>query len=419
MGQRPARSLKIGAKLMHLKILITTFTFPPNMDGVAQAAASMAFGLAERGHEVAVATGRLPLRRDFQPHPRLRVRQFDISSLRGSDAHAQKEAQDMKQWIADENPDVIICHCWEIWSTALAESVFHKLVAKKILISHGYMAPRWQPNPRPPFGLGAFVRGLPNILRLPWKLRLYDRVVFLSAKNDWNRFLDHRIAKLSGYRGCRVIPNGTETDPERGSPELFRQTHVRGTGFVLCCVANYLAIKNQELALRAFRKARLKDATLILIGSEFNAYSRKLQLLDEQLGKSYPDGTVVFLEKLDRPTTLAAYAVCDLFLLTSKTEAQPTVILEAMAAGKPFLSMDVGCTSELPGGIVVRREKDLIAAMVALQNDERKRLALGATGRQAVLEAYSKEKVLAAQEKMILELFPTPSAQSSAPMKSL
>ena len=399
---------------MRLKILITTFTFPPNMDGVAQAAAAMAHGLVERGHDVVVATGSLAARRDFNPQPRLRVKQFDINV----DENALLDAASMRQFILDEHPDVIICHCWEIWSTAEAEQVFNQLHARKILISHGYGTHIWHPRVRPPFGLGVWFRGLKKVIRLPWTMRRYDRVVFLSKKHDWNRFFDHRIAKLSGYRGSRVIPNGTDVNPVRGSVEQFRKTHVHGTGLVVCCVANYVRLKNQAVALRAFRKARLKDATLILIGSEFNAYSRELQLLDEQLRSSYPNGTVLFLEKLDRPTTLAAYAACDVFMLTSKTEAQPTVILEAMAAGKPYLSTNVGCASELPGGIVTDGERALAAALVSLQNDEAIRLTLGATGRKAVLETFSREKVLDAQEHMILELFAETQAQGNEPTEA-
>lgn len=390
---------------MRLKILITTFTFPPNMDGVAQSAATMAFGLADRHHEVIVATGYLPERNNFQPRLNLRVRQFKITRSIPTLEHEVQEAASMQQWILDENPDVIICHCWEVWSTALAENIFDQIPAKKILISHGYITHRWQPNLRPPFGLGVLARNLPKVLGLPWKLRSYDRVVFLSEKCDWNRFFDHRLAKFSAYSGRRVIPNGTTADPERGSVEQFRETYVHGCGLVVCCVANYVKLKNQALAVRAFRKARLKDATLILIGSELNDYSREVQRLDEELQPAYPDGTVLFLEKLDRLTTLAAYVACDVFLLSSRTEAQPTVILEAMAAGKPFVSTYVGCVTELPGGIVVHQENALVAALLALQNDEEKRLALGAAGRQAVLDTYAKEKVLDAQERLILELF--------------
>lgn len=389
---------------MKTKILITCFTFPPNKDGVAEAARSMAFGLADRGYEVVVATGLLPARNDFQPHPGVRVEQFDVISNWKFEGRSLEEAERMKSFILAEAPDVIICHCWEIWSTALAEQVYRQLPkTKKILVSHGYTTHLWRPNPKPPFGLGVLSRSLPLILGLPWTLRRYDRVTFLSAKRDWNRFFDHWVAKLTGYQGIRVIPNGTDPDPVRGSVEDFRTTYGLGNGLNFLCVANYGPRKNQELAIRAFRRARLKNSTLVLIGSEFNDYVRKIREIDEQLQVEYPEGRVVFIEKLDRLSTMASYVACDAFLLAATAETQPISLLEAMAAGMPFVSTDTGCVSELPGGIIANSEEELAAALISLEDDTRRK-ALGEEGRQATLTYFSKEKVLDAQERMIREL---------------
>jgi glycosyltransferase involved in cell wall biosynthesis len=251
--------------------------------------------------------------------------------------------------------------------------------------------------------LGVLSRSLPLILGLPKTLRRYDRVTFLSAKRDWNRFFDHWVAQLTGYEGIRVIPNGTDPSPTRGSVEDFRSKYGLGQGLNLLCVANYGPRKNQELAIRAFRKARLKDSTLVLIGSEFNDYVRKIKLIDEQLQTDYPEGRVVFIEKLDRLSTMASYAACDVFLLAATAETQPISLLEAMAAGMAFISTDTGCVSEMPGGVIANSEDELAAAIVSLEDDT-KRNALGAEGRQAVLDYFSKEKVLDAQERMIREL---------------
>ena len=40
-----------------MKILITSFTYPPDKDGVSEATRFMAEGLASKGYEVIVATG--------------------------------------------------------------------------------------------------------------------------------------------------------------------------------------------------------------------------------------------------------------------------------------------------------------------------------------------------------------------------
>ena len=390
---------------MRKKILITTFTFPPNKDGVAEAAWSMAAGLAERGFEVVVATGHLPERTNFEPHPQLRVEQFDVLSSWKFEGRSLEETRRMQQFIIAENPNVIVCHCWEIWTTATAEKVFHRLPdTRKILVSHGYTTHQWRPNPKPPFGLGVLLRSLPKVLGLPWTLRRYDRVVFLSRSTGWNRFLDHWTAKATRYTGIRVIPNGTDPNPPRGDVGAFRDAHGLGSGMTVLCVANYGPRKNQELAIQVFRRARMKNAVLVLIGSELNDYARKIMKLDERLQKEFPEGRVIFLEKLDRASTLAAYAVSDVFLLAALAETQPIALLEAMAAGKPFISTDTGCVREMPGGIVVDGEHDLAEALASLYTDQAKRETLGAIGRRAVLDHYAKDKVLDAQERMIREL---------------
>jgi len=235
-------------------------------------------------------------------------------------------------------------------------------------------------------------------------MRRYDRVVFLSQKQDWRRFFDHRLARLTGHRGIRVIPNGTDANPARASAEVFRRDFISGTGLSVCCVANYSPRKNQARAIRVFRRAALKDATLVLIGSEFNAYSNALEELDQQLQQRYPEGTVVFLEKLDRATTLAAYTACDVFLLAADAETQPIVLLEAMAAGQPFVTTNVGCVTELPGGLVANDEAGLSAALVTLQNSPAQRKQLGDLGKAAVMRDFTKEKVMAAWENLLHEL---------------
>ena len=71
-----------------------------------------------------------------------------------------------------------------------------------------------------------------------------------------------------------------------------------------------------------------------------------------------PAGTNYF-----RHLGLYAYRAADLFVLSAKAETQPIVLLEAMASRTPWLATDTGCVSELPGGVVVRSEDELVEKM--------------------------------------------------------
>jgi hypothetical protein len=62
-----------------MRILITTCTYPPQADGVAEAAAVLARGLARRGHDVTVATEFQPDRKPDAPDASPRVMQFKLT----------------------------------------------------------------------------------------------------------------------------------------------------------------------------------------------------------------------------------------------------------------------------------------------------------------------------------------------------
>jgi glycosyltransferase involved in cell wall biosynthesis len=161
------------------------------------------------------------------------------------------------------------------------------------------------------------------------------------------------------------------------------------------CVANYSDRKNQISALHAFRKARIEKSTFVFIGSELNEYSKRLNEHDSRLRASgFDTGNVLILQKVERPMVIAALKGCDVFVLSARTETMPVALLEAMIAGKPFISTNTGCVSELPGGIVVENESALQDSMESLARDARLRETLGERGRTAGRKACSMEKVI-------------------------
>ena len=386
------------------QVLILTPTYDPSKDGLAEAAKVTACGLAVRGYRVTVATGCLPDRGTQAADANPMVKQFRVSGNSSLRVGIHGDVAAYQEFIANFPVDFIICHGWEVWTTDLAAPVFHKTPAKKVLASHGFSAHLVHGHRRFPWGLGQWLGWLPYVVRSPFLMRKFSRVVLLSKRVDRQRFFDHRIAKLTGYRGIVVIPNGVDPRAfERPLPDFRREFGI-GEGCMFLCVANYYTHKNQELTLRAFRQARVDGATLVFIGSEFNEYQAMVRDLDQQLAKSHPEGRVVFLEKINREMTLGAFRACDVFVLTSKGENQPIVLLEAMACGKPFISTESGCISELVGGLVVHTEQEISEKMKYLSEHPEVRNALGQTDREEILAHYTCERVVDAFDELLRSL---------------
>ena len=141
-------------------------------------------------------------------------------------------------------------------------------------------------------------------------------------------------------------------------------------------------------------RANHPDATLVFVGPEFNGYQGGLAREYQQHRAQFPQARVVFLEKVPKKMIYAAYQTADVFILSAKAETQPLAILDAMAAGIPFISSNAGCVREFPGGIVVRSGSDTTRAIHMLLGDAALRGKLGAEGRAACDAKYDWERVL-------------------------
>ena len=377
------------------QILVLTKTYEPFKDGVAEAAKVTACCLAARGYEVTVGTGYHP---DRQPNPigaNPSVTQFKVAGSASWREGFHGEVAEYRNFVASFHGEFIICHAWQAWTTDLAIPLFRAAKARTIMVSHGCDSHMIHWHPRFPWGLVQWAGWFPYALRLPLFLKIFSRVVFLSKCSDYRRFFDHWLACRLRLPGIAIIQNTVSGDGVDQKLPNFRQELHIGAGILFLCVANYYTHKNQELALRAFRKARLSEATFVFIGSEFNSYQAKVKKIDQELVRSCPDGRVIFLEKISRELTLAAFKACDVVVLTAKDETQPIVLIEAMAFGKPFISTkSSGCICELTGGLMADSEQEISQQMKRLAEKPDYRLALGQAGQKAYFADYRNDRVV-------------------------
>ena len=117
-----------------MRIIVVSFTFFPEVDGVANAAGQMVDFFVNAGHEVHVVTGnnRLP---EAATNDRFEVHRFSVCENGEVDT---SEAQSYIDFLIKSRPAVTVFHCWRSWPTDIALKHISKIGGKKILLSHGY-----------------------------------------------------------------------------------------------------------------------------------------------------------------------------------------------------------------------------------------------------------------------------------------
>ncbi|HEV2105519.1 MAG TPA: GT4 family glycosyltransferase PelF [Candidatus Eisenbacteria bacterium] len=252
----------------------------------------------------------------------------------------------------------------------------------------------------------------------------YARATAVVTLCEGNR--RRQIADGAAARKTLVVPNGIDLARLRARvpaspPRPAGRGPVR-VGFV----GRVVPIKDVLTFIRAgFLALRTVDADIRIIGplDEDPAYTRRCRRLVAELGL---EGRLRF----EGPQPIErVYSGLDVVVLTSISEAQPLVILEANAAGLPVIASDVGACRELlegrsdadreigPSGIVTRlaAPEETAAAIVRLARDPELRRRLGAAGQRRVAAFYQRSATAAAYRALYAaRSWPASAGDSSA-----
>jgi glycosyltransferase involved in cell wall biosynthesis len=207
----------------------------------------------------------------------------------------------------------------------------------------------------------------------------------------------------------RIIANGVDTARFRPSPGASAMRTMLGlppTAPVVGMVARLRPEKNHARFLRVAARVRqaVPDARFVLVGDGEGL--AQLRELARQLGIA--DAVHFCGARLDVAALLAGM---DVFLLTSDVETSPVSILEAMASGKPVVATRVGSVPALvrPGitGFLVAPDDEAAMAgyVTQLLGDADLALRMGGAGREQVMADGSLERMVAAYESLLRELY--------------
>lgn len=161
-------------------------------------------------------------------------------------------------------------------------------------------------------------------------------------------------------------------------------------------VGNLLHWKGFDLGLRAFAAADLPGTEYWVIGD--GPERARLTSLAASLGVAE---RVTFFGQLPRAAVLEKVRACAALVHPSLHDSGGFVCLEAMAAGKPVICLDLGgpavqVTPETGFKVAAQNPdqavRDMADAMRRLVDDEAMRLRMGEAGRQRVSEKFSWER---------------------------
>ena len=123
---------------------------------------------------------------------------------------------------------------------------------------------------------------------------------------------------------------------------------------IILNVANFFPGKGQEYIPEILSYINMKNKIFVSIASREPLLYAKTASLRVESALSKKNIPFLLLKDIPREAVIASFKESKIFLFSSQKEVAPLVILEAQAAGLPWVSMDVGNLKELNGGIFAR-----------------------------------------------------------------
>ncbi len=226
---------------------------------------------------------------------------------------------DFKKSALELKPDIIITHNYRHPHNNQALKVARKLQAKCFIVTHAPFVEQhlrsWKGN------LGVFIYD-----SFFSRIKRFDKIIAITK---WE--LPY-LEKLGIPKEKIIyIPNGVPTLFFKESIKLFKARNILFFGRIS-------PIKNLEILIKAYAEIKKRNNLVLLkiIGPEEPEYAKKMKELAASLNLD-----ILFLPPVNAlKEKIKTIQEADIFALTSKREAMPQALIEAMALGKVVISSD-------------------------------------------------------------------------------
>lgn len=381
-----------------MKILITVQTYYPKKDGVQMVTEYMAEGLKRKGHDITILTSSKGNLKKEETYNGINIKRVNLFTKNAAIIGNIKE---YKKILLEEanNSDIMINVCTQNAFTDVALKIINNINCKKILYLHGMHDFKFHKYDFD--NIKTFVKKV--IKNIVWKIyyikngrffKKYDSVIQLHQMCVGYDYFKEKY-NISSY----IIENAAD---DRFFIELEKNNNSRD---YVICVSNYICDKNQEMIIKAFYLSeKSKDLDLVFIGSRDTPYLKKLKKIYDEYERMYEHRNIKFLTGISREETINYVKNASLFLFSSKHEIYPLSIVEAMAAGIPFISTDVGCVRALPGGKIINNEKEMAYNIDNLFDNRMIKDKIGELGKVYAFEHLKTENKISKLNSLIEEI---------------
>ena len=366
-----------------MRVLLVTNDFPPTIGGIQSYLRDFISTLPPQDVVVFASTQDAAAAADWDDQAAYRVYRWPCRVMLPTPATARR----MQQIIRAENIDVV----WfgAAAPLALMARAARAAGARRVIAStHGHEV-GWSMLP-----------GARQVLRVIGSH--CDVVTYISD------YTLSRFRAAFGEPTFEWLPSGV--DSHRFSPlsavqrqAVRSQLGWRTGGHYVVCISRLVPRKGQDQLVRLWPDVltHFPDATLVIVGGGSRRFTARLR----RLAGNLVDDRIVFTGRVGEECMSHMLHAADVFAMPCRTrgggldvEGLGIVYLEAQAAGIPVIAGRSGGAPEtvIPeSGIVVdgRSQQDILAALIALLSDPKRRRDMGRRGRSFVERSWTWERM--------------------------
>jgi len=222
----------------------------------------------------------------------------------------------------------------------------------------------------------------------------YIQTVFksVSCVISISRFCLYKSARC---KSVKVIPYGVDTErfsPKVNGEEIRRKLGICNGKLVLFALQRLVKVKRVDVLIKSMKYILGVNNEVVLVVGGKGPEEFSLKNLVEELGIK---DNIIFAGYIPENELPKYFAMSDIFVFYSLCETFGIVLVQAMASGKPIVSVNSTAIPEVVdnglNGLLVEplNSKQFAEAVIRLLNDEKLCLEYSRNGRGKAIEKYN------------------------------